>query len=248
MRKILLSIFVIAFSVTNSFSQGNTLVPLGKPVVVDTKGYLALSIGLCIPTGDFAIKDIKIPAAGLANTGVMYDLSFAYRFEKKFGIAISLREQVNPLDNENIASQFRSQIPGAQWTVESKNWVTVGFMFGGYFSLPIGNGNTSFEIKEMIGFVNVTSPEMTITGTANGVSEWELLKGNTATSFSYLFGAGFKFNLGSTVCLLTGFDLSGTKPGFENSTTTSNFGYYSSNSFVQSIGAFNLTAGLGLRF
>ena len=110
MKKVIFSLVALLTIATQSYAQ-------------DQKGYIGISIGPSIPTGDLASKDVDNEASGWANTGAIVDISFAYKLgEGNFGITALLRGQTNPTDAQAIVDEVANQNPGINWTVESDGW------------------------------------------------------------------------------------------------------------------------------
>lgn len=234
MKKVIFSLVALLTIATQSYAQ-------------DEKGYIGISIGPSIPTGDLASKDADNEAAGWANTGVMFDISFAYKLgEGNFGVTALLRGQANPTDAQGLADEFASQNPGINWTVESDAWSLGGLMFGGFGSFPISE-KASFDTRAMIGFLSATSPELKVTGTGSGGTAWVKQGSTSATSFAYLIGAGFKFDIGSKVYLLTNLDYLGSNPEFNDVELTASDGSKETDTWSQSMGTINFSVGLALK-
>lgn len=211
------------------------------------KGYVAISLGPSIPIGDFASTDLNNSSSGLAKTGAIFDITFAYKLGTNMGLTAMLRGQSNPVDNQSLLDQLNREDPTISWRVDSKNWGIGGFMFGGYGSFAIATGKTSFEWRAMIGFLSASSPDLTLSGTQNGISAWAKLNSTTSTSFAYLIGAGFKFNVGAKICLLTNLDYMGSSAEFKNARTTNSAGTFSEETISQKFGTINFGIGIGLR-
>jgi hypothetical protein len=212
------------------------------------KGYLIFTIGPSFPTGDFASKNLTNEHAAFASTGAIFDLAFAYKLGKNFGLAAVLRGQSNTTDAQAIADESARQYPGINWTVETQSWGLGALLIGGNGSFPICTSNkTSFEVRALIGFGSATSPQLKITGSSSGNLAWVNQASATASSAAYLIGAGFKFNVGSKVCLLTTLDYFGSKPEFKNVLMTASTGDSQKNTFSQSIETINLGIGFGFR-
>lgn len=213
----------------------------------DQNGYIGISLGPSFPTGGFAKQDPDEKDAGWAKTGAIFDISFAYKFgNSNFGVAALLRGQANPMDAEAIADELAGQIPGVLITVTTTNWQIGGLMLGGYGSFPISE-KASFDTKALIGFMSTTAPEITTTATSTYGSEWVKQSSKTASSFGYLLGAGFRFDLGKKLSFLTQVDYMGTKPEFKDVETTSSMGDYEKNDYTQKIQTVNLSVGLALK-
>lgn len=213
----------------------------------NSKGYIGISLGRSIPMGDLSSKDADNAAAGWANTGAIFDISFAYKLGAgNFGLTALLRGQYNPTNAQSLADELAKRYPGINWTVESGGWGIGGLMFGGYGSFPISE-KFSFDTKAMIGFLNASSPEITLTARGpNGIA-WAKQSSASASSFSYLIGAGFKYDLGSKLCLLTNLDYLGSKPEFSGVETTASDGSRTTDTWSQSFGTLNFSIGIALK-
>lgn len=221
---------------------------IGNISLAQDKGYAAISIGPSIPIEDFASKNSSNEAAGYANPGAIFDVSFQYKLGKYFGVSALLRGQANTTDAQAIANELAREINNVLWTVESNPWSIGGILIGGSASVPIGiNDKISFESRAMLGFLNATSPEINITGRTNSQSEWVKQQSKMANAFSYLFGAGFKFNIAKRFCFLTTIDFLSAKPEFKDVIITNSNGDYISNTFSQKFGTINIGLGFGLR-
>lgn len=211
------------------------------------KGFIGIALGPSLPIGDFASKDPKNNSAGYANMGAIFDISFAYKFGKQFGIAALIRSQSNSTDAQALADQLSQEIPGGiSGTVESKMWSIGGYMVGGYGSFQISS-KVSFDARLMLGFLSATTPELKISLSGPGGSAWIKQKSSSSSTFAYLIGAGFKFDVGNRICLLTNLDFLGAKPEFTNVEIVTSDGSSGKSTFSQSYGAINLGVGIGYR-
>lgn len=234
MKKVILSLFFLTTISSQIKAQ-------------DEKGFIGVSIGPSIPMGDLASKDANNDAAGWANTGAIFDISFTYKLGKgNFGLTALLRGQSNLTDAQALVDEIANQYPGINWTVESGNWGVGGLMFGGFGSFPISE-KASFDTRAMIGFLSATSPEITITGTDPGGTAWIKQESTAASSFAYLLGAGFKFDIGRKLYLLTNLDYLGLNPEFRNVETTTSLGTREKSTWGQSMGTINLSIGIALK-
>jgi len=234
MKKIVFSLIALLTIVSQSYAQ-------------EKKGYIGISLGPSIPMGNLSSKDADNDAAGWANTGAIFDISFAYKLGGgNFGLTALLRGQANSTDAQALADEFANQYPGINWTVESGGWGIGGLMFGGFGSFPLSD-KSSFDTRAMIGFLSASSPELTVTGTGPGGTAWIKQGSTAASSFAYLLGAGFKFDVGRKLYLLTNIDYLGSNPEFRNVETTTSLGTRERSSWSQSMGTLNLSIGLALK-
>ncbi len=212
------------------------------------KGYIALSAGPSFPTGDFGSKDVNNEAAGLANTGVIIDLTYAQKFGKNLGLTLMLRGQANGVDTDPLLDELFFQEPNVPWQAESGSWGIGGFMGGLYGSFPMGESKVTFETRAMVGYINATSPEITISGNALGQNFWVTTESASGGAFGYLFGAGFKFGIGEHLGLLLNFDYLGATPEFVDVRTITSLGTYTESTYQQKFGTMNVGVGIGYRW
>jgi len=232
MKKIILSLAAILVLSVSGFCQD--------------KGYIGLSLGSSTPMGDFASNNPNNNNSGYAKGGAIFDISFGYKLGKYLGVAALLRGQANPTDAQAIADQIANANPGVSTVVSSKSWGVGGLMVGGYASVPI-SAKYSFEPRVLIGFLNATSPDITVTVSSGGNSAWIKEASASASAFSYLLGIGVKHDVGKRICLLANVDYLGAKPEFSNVVISNSYGASSIKTFSQSFGTFNVGVGIGYR-
>ena len=233
MKQFLTVLTALTFLTFNSFSQD--------------KVYIAVSLGSSSPIGDFSSKDPNNNSAGFANSGAIFDISFAYKFNKNFGITALLRGQANITDAQAIADELVKQNPTLSSKVKSGMWSIGGYMLGGYGSFPISE-KVSFDSRIMFGFLTATSPEFNVNLSGPGGSAWIKQKSKSSSAFAHLIGVGFKWDAGKVISLLANFDYLGAKPEFRNVETISSLGQSEKNTFSQRFGTINVGVGIGFRF
>jgi hypothetical protein len=230
------SLFMILFLVFSSFS-----------LFSQDRGYIGVSIGPSIPTGDFSSKDMYNQSAGFAKTGAIFDISFGYKLGKNFGLTAILRGQANKVDAQAISDEMSKEFMGDfVGTVRTGSWGIGGLLVGGYSSISVAK-QLNFESRLMLGFLSATSPDMTINLTGPGGTGWVKQSSTSGTAFAYLAGIGLKYNAGKRVCLLANIDYLGAKPEFEDVETTTSMGDYDKSSYTQKFGSFNIGLGVGYR-
>ncbi len=236
MKKSLLLSIPFIFSIVIGYSQD--------------KGYVAISAGPSFPSGDFGSSNTYNEAAGLANTGAIVDITYAQKFGKTFGITVLLRGQTNGVETSSLLWRIRTEIPWVNWSAESGNWRIGGFMGGIYSSIPLGGGKFCFASRAMLGYLNATSPEITLNGSYPELHfhAWSRIGSGQAGAFAWLLGAGFRFNMGQHLCLLTNVDYLGSKPEFEDVVTEDSFGGYNKDTYSQTFGTVNVGVGIGWRW
>ncbi len=210
------------------------------------KGYLAILGGPSTPIDDLASKDPQNKGAGFANPGALFELSFAYRFGKNFGLAASLRGQSYLVDAQAMAEEIAKSVPGTRITVESKSWSIAGLLIGGYGSFPISE-KFSFDTRLMLGFLSAVSPELTIKASNSFGNSSVTQKSGISSTLAYQAGAGIRFDAGKSLCLLANVDYLGAKPEFTNVESSLSNGSTQKDTFSQQFGAINVGFGIGLR-
>jgi len=233
MKNLFILMAVVFISVTSVFAQD--------------KGYIGVSIGPSIPTGDFASKDMNNEAAGFAKTGAIFDITFAYKLNKNFGVTALLRGQANKLDAKAISNEMYKQLPSeVSSSVSTSSWGVGGLLIGGYSTVPVAK-QLSFESRLMLGFISATSPDVTINLSGFGETAWVKQSSTTSTALAYLAGVGLKYDAGKRVCVLLNVDYLGSNPKFDNVETTSSDGEMSKDSYSQAFGTVNFGFGIGYR-
>ena len=95
--------------------------------------------------------------------------------------------------------------------------------------------------------MNASSPEITITGSGPGGTAWVKQSSVDASSFAFLIGAGFKFNVGNKIILLTNLDYTATNPEFKNVELITSLGERAVSTWSQGIPSINLGLGIALK-
>lgn len=204
-----------------------------------SNSFLSFSAGPSFATGDFAKKDLRANA-GQATTGAFLDIGYGHQFSKYIGATVLLRGRVHGIDFSGYALPEGT---GASSTMQTGTWKSGTALTGLYALLPLApEGGLSFEIKGLAGIQKTSSPEAEINiSVPNGGSFSGRQESATATSFTYLFGAGLRYNLSSSLALKLSTDYSYSNPEFKDIEVTGQEGNLSSSQKVTV-----LDAGLGL--
>ena len=213
------------------------------------KGYLAVSLGPAIPTGDFASTNMDNRAAGYAKVGANVDITFTYKIDKYFGVVAMLRGQAHKMDAQALAEEMVKQIPADNISVrtEAESWSVGSLLIGSYGSFPIQK-DLSIESRLMVGLVSAKAPKTTFNiSTPEEGTAWIKQSSATGTTFGYLVGAGLKYNIGTKMCVLANIDYLGATPKYKNVELTSSFGDSEKGDYYQSLGSFNIGFGIGYR-
>ena len=197
---------------------------------VKRNNYMSLSVGPAFPMGDFASKDIySNPEAGLAQTGVNVNLQYAHTWGY-FGLVAQ-----GFYNSHNVQS---TTLDGIQ--IDMDHWQYYGLMVGPAFIKPLGDKkNLIFDVKGLIGPVNVNSPKFSVGGQALVNEKWN-------TTIGYGAGMGMKLLFGKSMFAQLGLDYLNMNPEF---TLEGDVVEEPSNmKYNQPISTLNLHFGIGINF
>lgn len=218
MYKNLLLIPAMLFITMSSFSQDHE----GKI------GYLSISGGASIPTGEFTADNSYAPA----KTGYNFSINFNKTEWDNFGFSSTLFGQIIPVNTESLSNLYESK-------VTSNDWIFGGALFGGYGYFPIEKGPLAIEALLMIGGVYTQFPDLEISG---------ILKqtGGVSYSFAYLLGSGINYRASNSICLLANINYLGSTPEYES--ISAGFATINTKKTSQSVGTINISFGVGFIF
>lgn len=234
MKKTIISILAFVAITLQSFAE-------------EKKKHIGFSLGPSFPIGDFGSKDAYQSNSGLAKTGVNFDFSFAYQLGvSNFGITGLYLRQTNKMDGSVIQDGFTIEEPEVNWNVSTGYWSSNALMAGGFGSFPISS-NATFDIRAMLGWSVSTSPKIEIMASQLNSTSWSQEGKSIGFSVAYLVGAGFKFDLGSKLYLLTNADFFGSHPTFKTSSLMPGIGYPNNRNSDQKMTTVNLSVGLAFK-
>jgi hypothetical protein len=232
--KALLLLTVLIASSTNSIAQ-------------EKRASFSFSLGPSFPVGNFASKDYDNTKAGWALPGVAADLVFSHKVGNgNFSLSAMSRSQFHMMDGLAYVNELDANLPDAGWSIEVDGWSTGSLLLGGNGSFTIAK-NATFEPRLMVGYMAARLPDYTVLGSVNGSRFWVKQVSTTAVSFSYLLGAGFKFDLGKKCMLLTQMDYLGGAPEFSQVEILTSSGNRSFDTWRQNTSTINLTVGIGVK-
>ncbi len=212
------------------------------------RGYLAVSLGPSFPTSDFQNQDIDSDNAGIATIGATIDVSIAQKLGDIFGVTAMFRGKTNSTNNKPLLNELYNQNSNATWIVNGDNWDLSGLLFGVLASFENKSGQTNFETKAMIGYMDTYSPELNISGTQSNNSAWLIRNKTYSNAVAYLLGVGIKFEISHNLCILSNIDYSHTTPEFVDVFTETSSGNSYLETFKQKIDTFNFLIGIGLKW
>lgn len=214
------------------------------PGLCQDSGYIGFGLGASMPLSDFGSTSQTNERAGYANTGGVFDLTFALKIKGNLGVAAVLRGTANFVDAQAIADQFAAA-SGTSVKVEAGSWSTGDLMVGPYGSFPISE-KTCFEAKALFGFAQASSPSLKFSRLDGGALLAEQQEGN-AGAFTYVIALGFKFDVGARTCLLASVDYQGLEAEFTDVRIDSGDGSTTRTSFKQPFSMVNVGVGIARR-
>lgn len=248
MKKIILILTVYLIAVTNCFSQKDA-----------RKGFASFNLGLSIPIGNFGSKDFSDNNAGYAATGIVSQITFGYKFHPNIGILGISQGQANAVNigefAQDLANYYGASNPSGNTSVavESSVYSLSGMMAGLFGSFRIAK-KLNFEPRLLIGLSTATRPKITQETYDGGKKLTTFIDEQASTlTFSYMLGAGAKFDISDKLCLLSNIDFNAANAYWENVQSIS-IGHISDtikiNEFdqQQKFRTINISMGVGFRF
>jgi hypothetical protein len=248
MKKVLLLATVLFISSTNSQSQDN-----------DRKGFFSPNLGLSIPVGNFGSTNFGNNEAGYATSGFVFDITFCHKIFKNFGVTGIYRSQGNGADvgayAQDLANYFGASNPAGNTIVSLKSsaYSLGGIMAGLNGSFPIVDKLT-FEPRVLGGFSGAILPATTTKAYESNTLLTTFVRAQSSTlAFSYIIGAGLKYDASKKICLLFNIDFYAARAEWDNVqeigighiSGETEINYYD---FSQKFSTVNLSTGLGFRF
>jgi len=210
------------------------------------KSTIAINIGVSIPAGDFASKNVENPEAGLANTGISIGFSYDYQVVKNFGVSTLVRVENNSFDSQTLSSGYDRTI-GSTWTTTADEWTSYNFLIGGYYSFT-ATPKIRIHIKGMAGAANIKQPPFESTTSYQGNNYSINISEKKTTAFSYLLGAGVKFDITGKLAILAGVDFSAAQPKFKEMAYSTNVGSALPVTGKVRFSTVNMSTGIGYKF
>ena len=197
------------------------------------KQNLSVDLGASFPFGNYADKQIKNNASGFAAIGGVSTIAYRYQIKQKFGFAVSLLGQFNPMSRKKMETEFSSKPISSQilfftsdpgqlppppatgngivypnWKFETKSWFTGSVMIGffGNFSFKQSK-QLSFQPRLMVGPGFVLSPA--IKGSSKTDTSAASFTQTKAKSFAVVgeVGIGINYDLNSRYFLRADLDV-----------------------------------------
>jgi hypothetical protein len=237
MKKLLLSILLLSSSLI-IFAQS----PVNKSTVF-------IGLGPSFPIGDFSAKDASDEKSGLAATGFYFDLGYQYQFTENFGAIGMYKWKTHGIAKGTLNYAVPTGSGGSA-SVHTTNW-KMGAILAGVTQTFALSQNEKFSIafREVAGVQFTSTPALNISynipGIGNSSSNQE---SQSATSFAYLLGIGFKYQLDQTLGLKVYADLNNANVEFKEFTVNSGAATVTAPSSKQKTGTIDLGLGLTIGF
>ncbi len=200
--------------------------------------FISVNAGPSFPTGDYAgTRDLTND--GFAKLGLNYFAEGAWFFSPNFGIGANWGYSTHALD-ESALSRIKAGEQGiVSATYTSDPYKVTTLMAGIYGNIPL-SGHLALTFKLLAGRFAAKWPKQSITyNTAIDSSlQHRSTEGASASKFSVMAGAGFRYNLSHRIGISLQAAYTGAKPKFEV-----NLGGETAN-IEQKFGMVNLTAGV----
>lgn len=233
MKKLLFSILLFSFSAT---------------VVAQTKAKkssLFIGLGPSFPIGDFSSKNSADDKAGLAATGFYFDLGYQYQVAKNVGVITMFKWKIHGISKDAL----RYSLPtgsGGSLSVNTTTWKAGSILAGLTQRIPFSKSEKlSLEFREVAGVQFTSSPELNVSYSIPGLgSSSSKQESQSGTSFAYLLGLGFKYQINNTLGLRLLGDYNDSNVNFKQFTVNSGGNTITVPSSKQKTGTIDV--GLGL--
>lgn len=238
MRKALLILGLVSFTCMLSAQQIHFQQEEEKP----RRGYIGISLGASIPTGQFASSDYKEDYSGYAKTALSLQLiNFGFTFGSNIGIAGMWTGNTFKVNEDALLNNLA--VGGL--SIEADPWSFGALMIGILISVPANKFNIDF--RGMIGYAYTTAPEISISGYSDEGPFVLTQKSASSDAVAGDFGMGIRFHLSQLICLNLLFDYLACKPVFSSMLYSGEAGIYQPIQFEQPMNHFTITGGIGFK-
>jgi len=205
--KLLISILLITYCST-TFAQSNA-----------HKSSIFIGLGPSVTIGDFGNKESRDQNAGLAATGFYIDLGYQNQFSKIVGALVMLKGKSHTIANQYL----RYYIPdnsGGSLGLKSNNWKMGSVLAGLTQKFALSKNEVfSIEFREAAGVQFTSSPEIELLGSLSELApEFVKQESQLVSSFAYLVGLGFKYQLNRSLGLKAYGDFNSSNAKFKEYT------------------------------
>jgi len=226
------------------------------PVSDDKKFSLGFSIGPAIPMRDFGSSNVSgsfwdqysndsTRLQGFAKTGFHFNITASYMFSNEWGIMLTFGSSSMPFDVNTF-----SNIIGYPTTINGGYSVNE-YLIGPYISLNLVP-KLNLKVSALVGIVDIAYPELSL---AVNDTVTETLDFQGGLNFGYSFGAGFEYNVSSSIGIFLNVAYTGSTITYGGWTQTySAPGYYpftishSNDATTMTTGLLKQTIGIEVKF
>ncbi|MDR6781994.1 hypothetical protein ABIE26_001517 [Pedobacter africanus] len=233
MKKLLFSALLLFCSVT-IFAQSAA-----------KKSSLFIGLGPSFPIGDFGLKKASDEKAGLAATGFYVDLGYQYQFSKVVGAIVILKGKIHGIAKDALNYTLPDG-SGGSMSINTGTWKMGSVLAGLTQTFALSKSeNFAIEFREAAGVQFTSTPEVNANYSIPGIgSSSGSQESQSATSFAYLAGMAFKYQLNSNLGLKLYGDFNNSNVNFKGYTATANGATITAPSSKQKTGTIDV--GLGL--
>ncbi|MBC8155352.1 MAG: hypothetical protein H7Z72_20885 [Bacteroidetes bacterium] len=212
-------------------------------------GFISVSGGTSLPTGDFGCRRAPDQASGLAESGRVLNLAAGYRVVGAVGLMGRYQQQINRMDASALLALPQSQPAGAR-VATAGQWTVTTALFGPYISLL--TGRFSVDLRALAGPATAVCPANTIEGWLTDDTPM-LIKTSQgkAGSTAYSGGVTLSYRLGRSLAAQVSSDYLSTTVNFTDMTTTIQEGNRTQTALVggqKTISVLNVSTGLTFLF
>lgn len=235
-NKIIYIALFSAFAFINASAQDQT-----------TKGFLSMGGGISMLNGNITKTDYEDLSSGFAkSSGGVFSFDGAYFFKKNFGAGLNIsfgRYAMNGY--EKLAEGAYEAYEIEEAAITPGHYSYVNFLPAFYYTT--GGEKFAFDARILLGYQNLTTPEIVI-----GLEENEIVqKSASGGGFAYGIGVAGRFNFSKSWGLHVGIDYISSKPNItiENEGINNTFETLRVvDKYNESIGMINATLGICYSF
>lgn len=246
--KFLCSVFCLLLLNTGLLAQQNKL--------NNAKNSFVFGSGIGMPFSNYGNANITNQNAGLAENGLLFELSYKRIIEEKFGLSLLYRTQFNKIDKDKIKASFKAIGASEIHKVSLSSWELNSLMIGLFSHYPLDQNNKlSLLLHFHAGISMVTLPDIEVVYETNP-NTYASIKNNhlseNSKSFSFMLGSGLQYRVSQKIAFSFNADLFYSKPNFEylppSGNNQSPDNPFIGDSYAQSISIASIKAGVVVLF
>ena len=215
----------------------------------EKKSSIFIGLGPSIPVGDFSSKNASDDKDGLAATGFHVDLGYQYQFLKNVGAIAMINGRTCGVAKDALFYSLPDGSGGSAST-SATTWRMASVLAGLTQTFALSKDEAfSIEFREAAGIQFTSSPEVGVNFTIPGFGSASAeLESQSATSFAYLLGLGFKYQLSSNLGLKLYGDFNNSNAKFKEYTVNNGGTAVTAPASNQKTGTIDLGLGLIIGF